>query len=71
MEVLNRIKNNTVEKRLLNERGLPNFSINFYILNAKGEFAGVTMYEGPSFAICNENGRTLKSEGLLQGKASD
>jgi Asparaginase len=72
MEVLNRIKNNTVEKRLLNERGLPNFSINFYILNAKGEFAGVTMYEGPSFAICNENGpQTLKSEGLLQGKASD
>src|SRR6476620_2756770 len=72
MEVLNRIKNNTVEKRLLNERGLPNFSINFYILNAKGEFAGVTMYEGPSFAICNENGpQTLKSEGLLQGKVSD
>src|SRR5580765_5530417 len=72
MEVLNRIKNNTVEKRLLNERGLPNFSINFYILNAKGEFAGVTMYEGPSFAICNDNGpQTLKAEGLLQGKASD
>jgi N4-(beta-N-acetylglucosaminyl)-L-asparaginase len=45
MEVLNRIKNNTIEKRLLNDRGLPNFGINFYILNAKGEFAGVTMYE--------------------------
>jgi N4-(beta-N-acetylglucosaminyl)-L-asparaginase len=72
MEVLNRIKNNTVEKRLLNDRGLPNFGINFYILNAKGEYAGVTMYEGSSFAICNENGpQTLKAEGLLQGKASD
>src|SRR4051794_17951928 len=72
MEVLKRIKNNTIEKRLLNEKGLPNFSINFYILNAKGEYAGVTMYEGPSFAICNENGpQTLKSEGLLQGKPSD
>src|SRR5678810_1438852 len=46
MEVLNRIKNNTIEKRLLNSRGLPNFGINFYILNAKGEYAGVTMYEG-------------------------
>src|SRR5262245_61661600 len=45
MEVLNRIKNNTIEKRLLNSRGLPNFGINFYILNAKGEYAGVTMYE--------------------------
>ena len=72
MEVLNRIKSNTIEKRLLNSRGLPNFGINFYILNAKGEFAGVTMYEGSSFAICNENGpQTLKSEPLLQGKPSD
>jgi N4-(beta-N-acetylglucosaminyl)-L-asparaginase len=72
MEVLNRIKNNTIEKRLLNSRGLPNFGINFYILNAKGEYAGVTMYEGASFAMCNENGpQTLKSEPLLQGKPSD
>src|SRR5215216_6716476 len=72
MEVLNRIKNNTVEKRLLNGRGLPNFGISFYILNAKGEYAGVTMYEGGSFAMCNENGpRTLKCEALLTGRASD
>lgn len=72
MEVLNRIKSNTIEKRLLNSRGLPSFGINFYILNAKGEYAGVTMYEGSSFAICNENGpQTLKSEPLLQGKPSD
>ena len=72
MEVLNRIKNNTVEKRLLNSRGLPAFGITFYILNAKGEYAGVTMYEGGSFAICNENGpQTLKCEGLLTGRPSD
>ena len=72
MEVLTRIKNNTIEKRLLNSRGLPNFGISFYILNAKGEYAGVTMYEGGTFAFCNENGpQTLKSEALLQGKPSD
>ena len=41
MEALKRIKANTVEKRLLNSRGLPNFDINFYMLNAKGEHAGV------------------------------
>jgi N4-(beta-N-acetylglucosaminyl)-L-asparaginase len=71
MEVLKRIKSNTVEKRLLNSRGLPNFGINFYILNAKGEYAGVTMYEGSSFAICNESGpQTLKAEALLEGKPS-
>jgi len=72
MEVLKRIKNNTIEKRLLNSRGLPNFGINFYILNAKGEFAGVTMYEGSSFAMCNENGpQTLKADALLQGKSGE
>jgi N4-(beta-N-acetylglucosaminyl)-L-asparaginase len=72
MEVLKRIKNNTIEKRLLNSRGLPNFGINFYILNAKGEFAGVTMYEGQSFAICNESGpQTVKAESLLTGKPTD
>ncbi len=72
MEVLRRIKTNTIEKRLLNSKGNPNFGINFYILNAKGEFAGVAMYEGTSFAICNENGpQTLKADALLQGKPSD
>src|SRR5882762_365914 len=72
MEVLKRIKNNTVEKRLLNSKGNPNFGINFYILNAKGEYAGVTMYEKSSFAICNESGpQTLKADALLQGKPSD
>jgi N4-(beta-N-acetylglucosaminyl)-L-asparaginase len=72
MEVLNRIKANTIEKRLLNSKGLPNFGINFYILNAKGEYAGVTMYQGSSFAICDENGpKTLKAEGLLEGKPGD
>src|SRR5436190_433190 len=74
LEALRRIKTNTVERRLLNSKGTPNFYVNFYILNAKGEYAGVTMYEGSSaqFAICNESGpRTLSWEGLLRGKPED
>jgi len=74
MEALRRIKANTVEKRLLNGRGMPNFYVNFYILNAKGEYAGVTMYQDSNarFAICNENGpQTLRCEGLLPGKEND
>lgn len=72
MEALKRIKANTIEKRLLNSRGTPNFGINFYIINAKGEYAGVTMYEGSraSYAICNDRGaQTLICDGLLPGKA--
>ena len=72
MEALKRIKANTVEKRLLNSKGNPNFGINFYIINAKGEFAGVTMYPGASYAICNDSGpQTLACDALLPGKASD
>jgi N4-(beta-N-acetylglucosaminyl)-L-asparaginase len=72
MEALRRIKNNTVEKRLLNSKGNPNFGINFYILNARGESAGVTMYPGAFHAICNDNGpQTLASDALLEGKATD
>lgn len=72
MEALRRIQANTVEKRLLNTRRTPNFGINFYIIDAKGEYAGVTMYEGASFAICNAKGpQTLKCDALLQGKAND
>jgi len=74
MEALKRIKANTVEKRLLNSKGTPNFYVNFYILNARGEYAGVTMYQGSNarFAICNESGpQTLACEGLLAGKPGD
>jgi N4-(beta-N-acetylglucosaminyl)-L-asparaginase len=72
LEALRRIKANTIEKRLLNARGEPNFNINFYILNKRGEYAGVAMYSpsprGQQFAVCDEKGARLESsEPLLQG----
>jgi N4-(beta-N-acetylglucosaminyl)-L-asparaginase len=72
LEALKRIKANTIERRLLNSRGEPNFNINFYMLNKKGEFAGVAMYapppRGQRFAVCDEKGpRFEASEPLLQG----
>ena len=71
LDVCRRIRANTVEKRLLNSRGNPNFSINFYILNAKGDYAGVSMYSA-TYAVCTENGpQTLPTEPLLPGKATD
>ena len=69
IEALRRIKANTIEKRLLNAAGNPAFDLNFYALNAKGEYAGVSMYEG-NYAVCTENGpQTLKTEPLLPGKS--
>jgi N4-(beta-N-acetylglucosaminyl)-L-asparaginase len=56
VDACRRIAKNTVEKRLLNKRGLPNFGIQFYLLNARGEHAGVTMYKGARYAVCDESG---------------
>jgi N4-(beta-N-acetylglucosaminyl)-L-asparaginase len=68
---LRRVQKNTVEKRLLNARGLPNFGLNFYVLNATGEFAGVSMYAS-TFAVCTENGaETRNTEALLPGQAAE
>jgi N4-(beta-N-acetylglucosaminyl)-L-asparaginase len=73
MAALKRIKSSTIEKRLLNSRGEPNFGIAFYVLTKKGEHAGVTMYGGGdngTYACCDENGpRTIPLEPLLQGNA--
>lgn len=70
MAALARVRENTVEKRLLDARGNPNFGLNFYILNASGEHAGVSMY--PSrYAICSDGGpQTLATEALLPAQAN-
>jgi N4-(beta-N-acetylglucosaminyl)-L-asparaginase len=83
MIALKRIKANTIERRLKNNRGLPNFNVKFYVLNNQGEFAGVALFshdppEGkkprrPSqFAVCTEDGpKTLPCEALLEGSYRD
>jgi N4-(beta-N-acetylglucosaminyl)-L-asparaginase len=82
MEALKRIKANTVEKRLRKANGDPNFNVNFYVLNAKGEFAGCALYGEDDeergwagnttkyvrYAVCDEKGpRHLNVEPLLPG----
>ena len=70
MEALKRIKSNTIEKRLLNAKGNPNFNIRFFVLNKRGETAGVAMYHAGEtrYALCNENGAVaLDLEPLLPG----
>jgi|TARA_B110000014_G_scaffold263839_1_gene262026 N4-(beta-N-acetylglucosaminyl)-L-asparaginase len=67
---LARVRDNTIESRLLNTRGLPNFDLRFFILNKQGDYAGVAMYGSSesTFAVCDENGaREEPLEGLLEG----
>ncbi|MFN8060309.1 MAG: N(4)-(beta-N-acetylglucosaminyl)-L-asparaginase [Vicinamibacterales bacterium] len=74
MEALKRIKANTVEARLTNRTGNPNFNIRFFALNKRGEFAGVAMYHAGEtrFAVCTENGaQAVELEPLLPGSPED
>lgn len=74
MEALKRIKDNTIESRLLNSKGNPNFNIRFFALNKQGQYAGVSMYRAgeTKFAVCTENGaEALELEPLLPGAPED
>jgi N4-(beta-N-acetylglucosaminyl)-L-asparaginase len=74
LDALKRVKANTVEKRLLNARGEPNFNIRFFVLNKRGEYAGVSMYAAgeTSYALCTERGAEApKFEPLLRGTPTD
>jgi N4-(beta-N-acetylglucosaminyl)-L-asparaginase len=63
MEALRRIKADTIEKRLCRADGNPNFNLSFYILNAKGEYAGVALYredEDERGAVGQKDGRLVR-----------
>ena len=74
MEALKRVRANTVEARLLNSKGNPNFNLRFFVLNKRGEYAGVALYHGgeTQFAVCTEHGaERLDLEPLLPGAPED
>jgi N4-(beta-N-acetylglucosaminyl)-L-asparaginase len=77
MEALRRVEAGTVEKRLLDKNGLPNFQLVFYVLTKKGEYAGVSMWgeEGGKperFALCTEGGPALVAcEPLHEGAPAE
>ena len=77
MTALKRLVDNTVEKRLLNNRGKPNFNVSYYVINARGDHAGVSLYGtnawGPvKYAVCTEDGpKMVEMEGLLAGNPTD
>jgi N4-(beta-N-acetylglucosaminyl)-L-asparaginase len=69
MEALKRVAANTVEKRLLSDRGHPMFDLKFYVLDRQGRYAGVAMHGGKekSYAVCTDEGpRTLSCDVLFE-----
>jgi N4-(beta-N-acetylglucosaminyl)-L-asparaginase len=71
LEALRRIRDTTVEPRLLNARGTPNFNVSFYIVNGRGEYGGASLYAN-KFAVCTENGaEILETTPLFEGRPTD
>ena len=78
MAALKRVVANTVEKRLRNARGQPNFNLYYYVVNANGHQAGVSLYElsdkgeATRYAVCTDDGPTLlRAEAMLAGRPAD
>jgi N4-(beta-N-acetylglucosaminyl)-L-asparaginase len=71
LTALTRVKDNTVGVRQRNARGLPNFSVSFYVVDKRGRYAGVAMYNPTghsTFAVCDDKGGRLERlEPLLDG----
>ena len=66
MSALKRVATNTIEKRLLTKDGHPSFGLQFYILDAQGRHAGVTMSGGAGYAVCDDGGpRTEHCDSLF------
>lgn len=51
LDACRRIVTWTVEKRLQYPDGRPNFNVNFYAVNKKGEYGAASIYSGPKFAV--------------------
>lgn len=74
MAALRRIRDNTVEDRLLNARGEPAFDVRFFVLDRAGRYAGVAMYGSAEteYGVCTADGAgRMPLEGLLEGSPTD
>jgi N4-(beta-N-acetylglucosaminyl)-L-asparaginase len=64
MHVIERVIAMT-ERRLLDDRGRPYFDLDFYAVHKDGRYAGVSAYEGGSFAICDARGARVETSAFL------
>lgn len=60
MEALKRVAQNTVETRLRDQNGHPNFGLQFYVLDKQGRHAAVTMQGHAKYAVCDDSGPRLE-----------
>lgn len=65
LEALRRIVHFTVEDRLLDESGRPNFNVNFYAVNKDGVHGAAALYSGSSYAVADAGGARHEDSAFL------
>ncbi len=68
LEAARRMAERTLEKRLRDSSGQPNFNVSFYACRKDGAFGGASLRPGGSFAVSDSAGsRVLKTVPLVPG----
>ncbi len=65
LDALRRTVRFTVEKRLLDKDGRPDFNVNFYALNKKGEFGAAALWSGSRFAVHDGRRNEIRDSAYL------
>lgn len=65
LHAVQRIVENTTEKRLRHEDGRPNFDVKFYALSKDGRFGSASIWSGAKFAVCADGGNRLEDCAFL------
>lgn len=60
LEIMRRVVTHTTQKHLLGEDGRPNFGLKFYLLNKRGEYAGISLWGPTKFAVTDAKGTRLE-----------
>lgn len=70
MTALERVTSYTVEERLLNSVGKPDFNLKFYVVDKIGRHAGVAMWfdDRQEYAVCSEQGAEILGCESLHGE---
>ena len=68
LDVLERIAHQTVDPRLRDDKGRPDFNVTFYALRKDGVYASGSLWKGKKFAINSEGRNRLEECGYLYEK---
>jgi len=56
LDALRRIVHYTTERRLLREDGRPDFNVNYYVVNKRGEHGGAAIWSGSQYSVFDAEG---------------